>query len=104
MIRNRKIKINRNHKINRSNKINGSNKINRSNKINWNHKINNKINKNIMIIKNHKMNREINIIKKNSNKETKIQSLWKEEKGAITVFSALIFLVLLVFFFALIEG
>ena len=50
------------------------------------------------------MNRKINIIKKNSNKETKIQSLWKEEKGAITVFSALIFLVLLVFFFALIEG
>ena len=130
MIRNRKIKINRNHKINRSNKINGSNKINwnnkinrsnkvnrsnkinrgnkvnrsnkenRSNKINWN----NKINKNIKVIKNQKMNRKINIIKKNSNKETKIQSLWKEEKGAITVFSALIFLVLLVFFFALIEG
>ena len=31
-------------------------------------------------------------------------SLLKEEKGAITVFSALIFLVLLVFFFALMEG
>lgn len=32
------------------------------------------------------------------------ESMWKDEEGAITVFSALIFLVLLVFFFALIEG
>lgn len=37
-------------------------------------------------------------------KNRKVQSVLKEEKGAITVFSALIFLVLLVFFFALIEG
>ncbi|MBQ4521442.1 MAG: hypothetical protein IJA10_00610 [Lachnospiraceae bacterium] len=32
------------------------------------------------------------------------KSMWKDEEGAITIFSALIFLVLLVFFFALIEG
>lgn len=36
--------------------------------------------------------------------EQKVESMWKEEEGAITVFSALIFLVLLVFFFAIIEG
>ena len=42
--------------------------------------------------------------KKNWKMKDKLKSAWKEEDGAITVFSALMFLVLLVFFFALIEG
>lgn len=42
--------------------------------------------------------------KREKNKIRKIQSSLKEEKGAITVFSAMIFLVLLIFFFALMEG